>query len=126
MAAVTSPAVGRLTAENAVIGAMLIDETQVADILAAVDPTDLCDPGNRQIYQAARALLLEGAPVDPVTIRGKLGKDSEGRMLQLMEITPTAANWREYAALMREQATLERIRDIAQDLATALSSPKIE
>lgn len=122
MAAVTSPAVGRLTAENAVIGAMLIDETQVADILAAVDPTDLCDPGNRQIYQAARALLLEGAPVDPVTIRGKLGKDSEGRMLQLMEITPTAANWREYAALMREQATLERIRDIAQDLATALST----
>ena len=80
---------GRLTAENAVIGAMLIDETTVSPILAAVNASDICNPDNRRIFQAARALMLDGLPVDPVTIRDKLGQGIEERLIQLMEITPT-------------------------------------
>ena len=113
--------VTRLDAENAVVGSLLIDEALAPDILSVVDLADVADPGNRRILQAARALLREGAPVDPVTLRGKLGPEAEARMLQLMEITPTSASWREYAALMHEQATLSRIRDIAQELSDAVT-----
>nr|DAQ64112.1 MAG TPA: DnaB-like replicative helicase [Caudoviricetes sp.] len=119
MADLIAAPVGRLEAENAVLGSLLLDERLAASILAAVDPADIADPANRRIFQAARALLRDGLPVDPVTIRGKLGKDSEARLVQLLEVTPTAANWREYADIMHEQAALSRIRDIAQELADA-------
>ena len=110
-----------LQAENAVIGSLLLDESLAAPILAAVDVADFGDKENRQIFQAARALLQEGKPVDPVMIRGKLGSGVEPRLLQLLEVTPTAANWREYATIMHEQATLVRIQSAAQQLAAATS-----
>ena len=52
-----------LQAENAVIGSLLLDESLAAPILAAVDVADFGDKENRQIFQAARALLQEGKPV---------------------------------------------------------------
>lgn len=124
MASVADSNVSRwLEAENAVIGALLLDEHLASPILAAVDLADICDAGNRRIYQAARALLLEGRPVDPVTIRDKAGAECEQRILQLMEITPTTANWREYAAIVREQASVARIRDIAREI---IAEPTVE
>lgn len=105
-----------LDAENAVIGSLLLDERLAAPILATVDASDFGNKDNRRIYQAARALLQEGSPVDPVTIRGKLGPEVEQRLVQLMQITPTAANWREYAAIMHESATLSRVQSLAQEL----------
>lgn len=110
-----------LQAENAVIGSLLLDESLAAPILAAVDVADFGDKENRQIFQAARALLQEGKPVDPVTIRGKLGSGVEPRLLQLLEVTPTAVNWQEYAEIMHEQATLVRIQSAAQQLVAATS-----
>lgn len=112
-------AVTRLDAEQAVVGSLLLDESLAPAILAAVDPADISGPANRRILQAARALLREAAPVDPITLRDKLGPESAEYMVQLMEITPTAANWRVYADLLHEQATLARVQDLARDLADA-------
>lgn len=117
------PAQRWLEAENAVIGALLLDERLASPILAAVDAADICDAANRRIYQAARALLLEDKPVDPVTIRSKIGPECEQRLLQLMEVVPTTANWREYATIMHEQAVMARIRDTAHDL---MAEPTLE
>lgn len=105
-----------LEAENAVIGALLLDERLAPSILAAVDVADIGDAANRRIYQAARALLLEDKPIDPVTLRNQLGAEYTDRLMKLMEVVPTTANWREYAAIMHEQAVLTRIRDMAHDL----------
>ena len=116
MECVTAVVADRLAAENAVIGSLLIDEGLTSQILAAVDAKDFANRANLQIFRAARALLREGCPVDPVTIRGKLGSDYEPWMLELMETTPTSANWREYAGIMRDQAALSRIKDIAAAL----------
>lgn len=116
---VLTPSVDRLAAENAVIGALLIDETLAPQILSEVDVKNFCNKANLRIFQAARALLREGGAVDPVTIRGKLGKDYEPWLLQLMETTPTTANWKEYAGLMRDQAVMARIREAATALTEA-------
>lgn len=111
--------VTRLDAEQAVVGSLLLDESLAPAILAAVDLADISGPTNRRILQAARALLREAAPVDPITLRDKLGPESAEYMVQLMEITPTAANWRVYADLLHEQATLARVQDLARELADA-------
>ena len=121
MADVDKRGEGWLFAEDAVIGSLLIDEKAALAILAAVGAGDIQREKNRQIYQAARALTLAGLPVDPVLIRDKLGQGIEGHILQLMEVTPTSANWREYAEVMHQQAALARIRDIAAELTSCVS-----
>ena len=111
----------QLDAERAVIGSLLIDEGIVRDVVAIVNPKDFLNPANRLIFQTARALFQTGSPVDAVTIRDRIGPDYNGYMMELMEITPTSANWREYAAMMHAQATLQRVRDLADKLATAVT-----
>lgn len=111
----------QLDAERAVIGSILLDEGIVRDVLACVDAKDFLNSANRLIYQAARALFRTGEPVDPITIRGRVGAEYSDYLVQLLEITPTAANWRTYAQLMREQSALQRVRDLASSLCEAVT-----
>ena len=100
-------------AERAVLGAMLIDESIVSQVLAEVDERDFTSTANRLIFQAAREVFREGGHADAITINAKLGYASgspqQQQLIDLMEVTPTSASWREYAQLMREQAALGRI-----------------
>lgn len=109
-----------LDAERAVLGALLIDDGIVTQVLSEVDERDFTSALNRLIFQAARAVLRDGGHVDAVNINAKLGAalgpDQQQYLLQLMELTPTSASWREYAQLMREQAALGRVRALAAQI----------
>lgn len=111
----------QLDAERAVIGSLLIDEGIVRDVVATVNPKDFLNPANRLIFQAARALFQEGKAVDRFSIRDRIGSDYNSYIMGLIDVTPTSANWREYAAMMHTQATLQRVRDLADKLATAVT-----
>ncbi len=104
----------QLDAERGVIGSLLIDESLVREMVSVVDAQDFLNPANRLIFQAARQLFRAGKPVDALTIRDRVGSQYSDYMTQLIEITPTSANWREYAALMHSQATTQRIKNLAQ------------
>lgn len=104
----------QLDAERGVIGSLLIEESLVREMVSVVDAQDFLNPANRLIFQAARQLFRDGKPVDALTIRDRVGSQYSDYMTQLMEITPTSANWREYAALMHSQATTQRIKNLAQ------------
>lgn len=114
----TAPQPG-LEAETAVIGSLLIAPEIVKDVLFAVREQDFGVEINRQIYRAARDLYLRAKPVTPVTIRDKVGKESSAYIAQLLEITTTSANWREYAAIMAEQAGMRRMQDLAVQIASS-------
>ena len=106
----------QLDAERAVIGSMLIDPEIIRPALSKIRDADFYNPANRLIFQAARALFREGAAPDAVTIRDKIGPDYSRYMAELIEITPTSANWEAYADAMRDQATVRRIHDLADKL----------
>lgn len=114
-------------AENSVIGSMLRDPSIVPEALSVVDVADFADPTglNRRLFEAARALFREGAPVDALTVLGKLGldgnKEARAHAADLMNTTPTSANWREYAKLMHESAVLRIIQSNAMQLSAALT-----
>lgn len=108
-----------LDAEYAVLGALLIDPNIAKDLFAKVDANDFLHEFNRNIFKSARALFRAGEPVDVVSIRNRVGKEYTEYFVQLMEITPTTANWEQYAAYMKEQAALQRVKDLAQELAAA-------
>ena len=112
-------AIDPLMAEQAVLGSLLIDPDCVGPVLAKVREEDFLAETNREIFRAIRSLFRAGEPVDGVTVRGKLGADRGAYLLQLMETTPTSANVMDYAAIMHDQAALERVRDVCAELAEA-------
>ncbi len=119
--AITDKRERQLDAERGVIGSLLIDNEITRNLLSAVDEQDFLNPVNRLIFQTARALFRAGSPVDPITIRSRIGDQYTDYLVQLMEITPTAAAWQTYAEIMHEQATLLRIFELAGDLRDAVT-----
>lgn len=116
-------------AESAVLGSLMIsglqgDDRTASEIISTVQSADFADETNRRYFEAARALYREGAPIDVVTVLAKLGLDGDAdaraRAAGIIEATPTAANWRQYADFLREHAVLLQI----QASAIALTSAK--
>ena len=117
---------GRLSAQVAVLGSLLIEPSLVGQALERVRPEDFLTHRCRMVFEAIRSLYAEGRPTDPVAVRDRLGgKDGDAwteYLLELMGLTPTAANIWEYAALMREQARMAKVVElggllqVAQDM----------
>ena len=115
-----------LEAEQAVVGSLLVagakgDTETIRGLLSQVQEEDLLNPVNRAAFQAARTLFRSGAAVDPITIRDKIGGQYSDYLVQLMDITPTTANWPEWAQAAHEQATVQRARALAEPLSLAVT-----
>ena len=108
-----------LTAEQGVLGSMLIDESVVGPMLLAVSEEDFQVPANRNIFRAFRELYELGRSPDPILVNEHLGGTCDKLMMDLMEVTPTAANADEYAKALREASRLWRLRDTGGKLAQA-------
>ena len=108
-----------LTAEQGVLGAMLIDESTVGPMLMAVSEDDFQQTEYRSIFRAFRELYGQGRTPDPILINEHLG-GAYGQMLaDLMEITPTSASADAYAQSLRETSRLWRLRQIGYQLSQA-------
>lgn len=117
--AVELPKDHTLDAERAVLGSLLIDSSIAKDVFGKVEVGDFLNGVNRKIFLAGRTAFREGEPVDPFSIRNRVGEELTDYLVQLMEITPTSANWKIYADFMRQQASLQRMKDIAEKLLDA-------
>ena len=104
-----------LEAEQAVLGSMLIDSRCIADVIGLLRPEDFYLQQNRDIYETIYSMFNYSEVVDPVTVldkmktRGAFTEQSTSYIMQLMEITPTAANVRQYAQIVRDKALLRAI-----------------
>ena len=108
-----------LTAEQGVLGSMLIDGEAIGPMLAAVRPEDFQRPENRNIFHAFRELYGQGKACDPILVNEYMGGSYRQYLADLMELTPTAANAEEYARVLRESSRLWRLRTIGDKLAQA-------
>lgn len=108
-------------AQVSVIGSLLLEPELIGEVLLRLPDRDFLSGTCRRTYQVIRSLFQAGETVDPVTVREKLGGGSEWNafLLQVMELTPTAAHVWEYVRLVREQARLERLRSLGTELAEA-------
>lgn len=111
-----------ISAESAIIGALLSDESLVRDMLLVVREKDFGSEMNGKIFRAAKDLYFRGKPVTPITLRDRVGKEAESYMVQLLEITVTTANWREHARIMHEDAVLRRSKEIALEIIDSQSA----
>ncbi len=118
-------------AEQSVLGGLMLDATawdQIADRVAA---EDFYRHDHRLIFAAAAALIERGHPCDAVTVSGHL--ESQGLIDQvgglaylgsLARDTPTAANIRAYADIVRERSILRQLVSAGNTIASAALEPE--
>lgn len=106
----------KLSAQVAVLGSLLIEPKLVGEAMTRIRDEDFLTPKYRMVWQAIRALFLSGKPVDAALVRDQLGGQPEDNwtqiLLELMELTPTAANIWAYVATMKEQARRTRAAEL--------------
>ena len=111
-----------IEAEQAVLGSILIDSRCLADVIGVVRPEDFFLEQNREIYETIYTMFNFSQTIDPVTVLDKMRElgnyhdNSRDYILQLMEITPTAANAQRYANIVRDKAMLRGLAQAATDI----------
>lgn len=113
-----------LEAQYSVLGSILICPEMTPKVMRETAEQDFDGPC-LTVYRAVRELFLQGATIDPVTVAGNLDPSYRNFLLDLMNITPTAANLDHYIALCREQAKITAIRDLAREISETEDGDKL-
>lgn len=103
-------------AEQAVLGAMMIDKDAVAQVATMLRPDDFYYEHHRIIYDVILRLYNRGEPTDMVTVINELRKlnqlDQVGGSAYigtLIESCPSIVNAPDYARIVVDKATLRRL-----------------
>ena len=110
-------------AEQAVLGSMLIDSRCVNEVVGILRPGDFFIQLNRDIYETIYEMFSFSQVIDPVTVLDKMrergvseDKVTSKYIMELMEITPTAANVVRYAQIVRDQSLLRSLATAADEI----------
>ena len=111
-----------LEAEQSVLGSVLIDSQCVTEIIGILKPEDFYLQQNREIFEAIYEMFNFSQTIDPVTVLEKLRElgyytdKTRDYVLQLMDITPTAAHAARYANIVRDKAMLRGLDRAGKDI----------
>ena len=118
-----------IEAEQAVLGGLLLASRaweQVADIISE---TDFYREDHRLLFRAIYELSDAGQPCDAVTVtewfeaRGQVEQvDGGDYIAQLASNTPSAANVRAYAKIVREKSILRQLIDVGAEITSGAFS----
>ena len=113
-------------AEQSLLGGLMLDQRawdQVADVIAA---EDLYRADHRLIFTAVASLVERNQPPDAVTVSEHLQRLGQlesagglGYLARLVQDTPSAANIRAYARIVRDHAMLRKLIEIGGDIAAS-------
>lgn len=112
-----------LEAEQAVIGSMLIDPACIAEVIELLRPEDFYAEEHQRIFETIYSMFNTALKIDPVTVLDRLKaqgyyNEAGGRayLMQLMEVTPTSANVKEYASIVRDKSMLRAIANAGAEI----------
>ncbi len=112
--------------EQSVLGAILLESEALPRTLEALSgPEDFYKPAHRKIFDAVIDLYERNEPVDLMTVAEGLRKagylnDIGGvdYLADLVETTPSAANVRAHAKIVKEKAILRKLITVAGEVGT--------
>ena len=120
-----------IQSEQAVLGGLLIDNTALDSVADLITAEDFCRRDHQIIYEHIVSLIQHGKPADIVTV-GESIKNSgvqtalaDGQYLQsLFSNTPSAANIRCYAEIVRDRAMLRQMIQVGEGMVTNALNPQ--
>ena len=125
LAAVRTPP-HSLEAEQSVLGGLLLDNQAWDRVADMVSPGDFYRHEHRLIFEHIRKLIDASRPADAITVFESLqaaGKSEDAGGLvylnTLAQNTPSAANARRYAEIVRDRSVLRRLVTVGDEIATS-------
>ncbi|MGH7594616.1 MAG: DnaB-like helicase N-terminal domain-containing protein, partial [Gemmatimonadales bacterium] len=113
-------------AEQAVLGAMIIDGDAALRGAELLDDTMFHREGHRRLFRALRGLLEQRMVIDYVTLRDELLRRGDleaaggvGYLDELVNAVPTAANLEFHARILRDKAIQRHLIAAATQIITA-------
>jgi replicative DNA helicase len=113
-----------LTAEESLLGAMMLEPEAIAAAAGVVRADDFYKPAHSHIFDAVHALYAAGQPVDPVTVADELRRNGlletvggHQVLVDVMASTPATTNAGGYARIIEEHALLRRLIGVAGEIA---------
>jgi replicative DNA helicase len=110
-------------AEQAVLGAMLLDQDAALKAAELLDDTMFYREGHRVLFRGMVSLTERGDVIDPVTLRDELMRrgdlDRAGGIEyigSLIDVVPTAANIEYHCRIIRDKAVLRRLVEAATSI----------
>lgn len=120
-----------MEAEQSVLGGLMQENSAWDRIADVVSDEDFYRPEHRLIFQAISVLVNENRPADVVTVQEYLSRtDSSdtvgglGYLIGLVQNTPSAANIRRYAEIVRERSILRQLVSVGTDIAREAFAPQ--
>jgi len=120
-----------IEAEQAVLGGLMLDNRAWEQIADRISETDFYRKEHRLIYRSIARLEAADIPFDVVTLSEELEKTHElndaGGLVYLGRLakeTPSAANIRAYADIVRERSVLRQLIETGTDIAGNAYNPE--
>ena len=112
-------------AEQAVLGAMLLDQDAALLATELVQDDMFYREGHRRLFRAMVGLVERRTVIDPVTLRDELGRRGEldvvggaDYLSELVDAVPTAANLEYHARIVKDKAILRRLIETSTGIIT--------
>ena len=112
-----------LTAEQSLLGAMLVDPNCIPEVIEQVRADDFYADENKRIFETIYSMFNGAQRIDPVTVLDMLTRmgyydEAGGRayLFQLMEVTPGARNVNEYVRIVRDKSLLRQLADAGSEI----------
>lgn len=120
-----------IEAEQSVLGGLLLDNAAFDRITDVVGEDDFYRFDHRIIWQHITRLISLARPADVVTVYESLSSAGKGEEVgglaylnALAHNTPSAANIRRYAEIVRERSMLRKLVSVADEIAAAAFNPQ--
>ena len=103
-------------AQRAIIGCLIIDPAICADgIFASITEEQFSDPDYRQMFLTAKELHKDGR-IDRLVFQHETPQYRK-LITEIVDVTPTAQNWREYIAVLLDEYRLYRADKLREEMA---------
>lgn len=118
-------------AEQSVLGGLILDNASWDRIADVVSHTDFYRHEHRLIFRAAATLMSDNLPADVVTVQEYLQNRQEleaaggfNYLVTLVQSTPSAANIRRYAEIVRERSVIRQLAEVGTEIARNAYNPQ--
>ena len=112
-----------IEAEQSVIGSMLIDPSCISQVVEVLRPEDFFMTQNRHIFETIYSMFTLNETIDAVMVLNRLEirgvTDAAGGkryLLELMDVTPTAANVMLYVKIVKDKALLRALGEAGNEI----------
>ena len=112
-------------AEKAVLGAMLISEEAIGDVIEVLDGSYFYETAHQRIFDAIVKLYASRRNVDTITLSDQLTTDNALELIggvsyltELVDFVPSAANVLHYAGIVKEKGIKRRLIKNATEIIT--------